>query len=67
MRQPGEATPDPRLALLDVIEIFRPFSAQERVALAEAMRERTLPAGTVVMRQGEAGDSHDATEPSRTT
>lgn len=57
VRQPGEAPPDARMALLDVIEIFRPFSAEERAALALALQERTIPAGTAVVRQGEAGDS----------
>lgn len=57
VRQPGESPPDARMALLDAIEIFRPFSAEERSALAAALQERIIPPGTALVRQGEAGDS----------
>lgn len=57
IRQQGEAPPDARAGLLDAIEMFRPFSAEERAALAAAMTERTLPPGSALVRQGEAGDS----------
>jgi len=55
-RQGSGDAPD-RAALLERIEIFRPFSAGERVALAAALQERLVPAGAAVVRQGEAGDS----------
>lgn len=53
----GGAGAPPRAALLDRIEIFRPFSPEERASLAAAMQDRTWPAGAAVVRQGEAGDS----------
>ena len=53
----GGAGAPPRAALLDRIEIFRPFSLEERASLAAAMQDRTWPVGAAVVRQGEAGDS----------
>ncbi len=43
--------------LLDAIDLFRPFTGEERAALAETMAERALPAGATVVRQGEEGSS----------
>ncbi|MBR0683022.1 mechanosensitive ion channel [Roseomonas eburnea] len=58
LRRPGAPSPEAgRKALLDALEIFRPFSAEERASLAAALQERTWPAGSAVVRQGEAGDS----------
>nr|WP_246514696.1 mechanosensitive ion channel family protein [Neoroseomonas soli] len=57
LRRPGGAPPDARMVLLDAIEIFRPFSAEERTAIAAALQARTLPPGAALVRQGEAGDS----------
>jgi small-conductance mechanosensitive channel/CRP-like cAMP-binding protein len=46
-----------RAALLAAIDLFRPFTAAERAALAGALAEATLPAGATVVRRGEQGDS----------
>lgn len=57
LRRRGPGTGPCRADLLDRIELFRPFSAEERAGLAKALQERIWPAGAAVVRQGEAGDS----------
>ncbi len=58
VRRPSTApAPDRRAALLAAIDLFRPFTEQERESLATGMVEQVLPRGTAVMRRGEAGDS----------
>jgi small-conductance mechanosensitive channel/CRP-like cAMP-binding protein len=46
-----------RATLLDAIDLFRPFTAAERAALAAAMEQAALPEGSAVVRRGEQGDS----------
>lgn len=55
MRQES-AAPD-RVRLVDNFELFAPFSAEERTALARAARERRFGAGEAVVTQGESGDT----------
>ena len=55
-RAPVPAGPD-MAALLHGLPLFGDFSEGERQELAGAMRPRTLPAGTAVVREGEPGDS----------
>ena len=55
-RAPATAAPD-AAALLGGLPLFHDFSAAERQELAAAMRPRTLPAGTAVVREGEPGES----------
>lgn len=43
--------------LLAHVDLFRPFTAAERQALAEAMETRTVARGGVVVREGEPGES----------
>lgn len=43
--------------LLDAIDLFRPFTGEERAALADAMAERSLASGATIVRQGEEGSS----------
>jgi small-conductance mechanosensitive channel/CRP-like cAMP-binding protein len=58
LRRPApEAAEARRAALLGSIDIFRPFSAEERAALAARMTERLVPPGTAVVRQGDPGES----------
>jgi small-conductance mechanosensitive channel len=45
-----------REALLAQVELFRGFDPAERAALAAKMRARDVPAGEVVVRQGDLGD-----------
>ncbi|MDI3309024.1 MAG: mechanosensitive ion channel family protein [Acetobacteraceae bacterium] len=46
-----------REALLRRIELFRGFPAEERAELEQAMRERLVRRGTIIVRQGEPGAS----------
>lgn len=46
-----------RHSLLRQLELFDAFDDEEVGALAQAMRELYLPAGTAAVRQGEAGES----------
>jgi small-conductance mechanosensitive channel/CRP-like cAMP-binding protein len=48
--------PSPAL-LLGSIDLFRPFTAEEREALAASMAEVPLAPGQVLMRRGDPGDS----------
>jgi small-conductance mechanosensitive channel/CRP-like cAMP-binding protein len=50
------APPSPAL-LLGSIDLFRPFTQEEREGLAAAMAPVTLAPGEAVMRRGEQGDS----------
>lgn len=43
--------------LFDALDLFRPFTAEEREALAATMTQRLLPPGDVVMRRGEQGET----------
>lgn len=51
---PAAASP---AMLLGSIDLFRPFTAEEREGLATAMDEVVLAPGAAVMRRGEQGDS----------
>jgi hypothetical protein len=53
---PAAARPR-RQALLRRIELFRAFTAEERAELEQLMRERVLPRGASIVREGEAGRS----------
>ncbi|KAA0579714.1 mechanosensitive ion channel [Azospirillum sp. B21] len=56
--QPVQADTDMlRHNLLRQLQLFDAFDDEELGALAEAMREVHLPAGTAAVRQGEAGES----------
>ena len=46
-----------RRALLDATDLFRPFTAEERGMLAEAMQPAVVAEGAAVVRRGQAGDS----------
>jgi CRP-like cAMP-binding protein/small-conductance mechanosensitive channel len=46
-----------RIALLRQIDLFRSFSEEEQAELAKHMEERAMVKGTVIVRQGDAGDS----------
>lgn len=46
-----------RATLLDAIDLFRPFTTEERAALAAAMLPRMVAPGTAIMRLGEQGSS----------
>uniref|UniRef100_UPI0018DFEF69 cyclic nucleotide-binding domain-containing protein n=1 Tax=Roseomonas rosulenta TaxID=2748667 RepID=UPI0018DFEF69 len=58
---PGRAWQPPAPAspalLLGSIDLFRPFTPEEREGLATAMAELVLAPGEAVMRRGEQGDS----------
>lgn len=54
---PPAAEDGARRALLDATDLFRPFNAGERAALAAAMQEVTVAEGEAVVRRGQAGDS----------
>lgn len=57
-RQPAQPGTDMlRHSLLRQLELFDAFDDEEIGALAQAMRELHLPAGTAAVRQGEAGES----------
>ena len=55
-RAPAAARPR-RQALLRRIELFRAFTTEERAELEQLMRERVLPRGASIVREGEAGRS----------
>ncbi|MBD0274741.1 MAG: mechanosensitive ion channel family protein [Acetobacteraceae bacterium] len=55
-RAPAAARPR-RQALLRQIGLFRGFTAEERAELEQRMRERFVPRGASIVRQGEAGQS----------
>jgi len=57
VQRAGQGTPDPHRALVECLDLLRPFTAAERAALAAAMVPRDLRAGEVVVRQGEEGQS----------
>ena len=46
-----------RSTLLDAIDLFHPFTAEERATLAGAMRPRVVAPGTAIVRRGEEGSS----------
>jgi small-conductance mechanosensitive channel/CRP-like cAMP-binding protein len=57
---PGGSVPlpwrSPREAVLAQVDLFAPFDAPERAELAAKMRVRTVPAGQIIVRQGDTGD-----------
>lgn len=56
-RAPTRAPRRRREHLLEHVDLFRPFTADERLALADAMVESLFARGDVIMREGEAGQS----------
>lgn len=56
-RTAAPGTAEPHRALVESLDLLRPFTAPERAALAAAMAPRDLRAGEVVVRQGEEGHS----------
>jgi small-conductance mechanosensitive channel/CRP-like cAMP-binding protein len=57
VRRPAPTPRPRRAALLRGIDLFSGFSAEERAELEQLMRERVVPKGASVVRQGEAGRS----------
>ncbi|WP_137126250.1 cyclic nucleotide-binding domain-containing protein [Roseomonas sp. HF4] len=56
-RAAAERASEPHRALVESLDLLRPFTAPERAALAAAMAPRDLRAGEVVVRQGDEGQS----------
>lgn len=56
-RAPVRAPRRRREHLLEHVDLFRPFTADERLALADAMVETLFAKGEVIMREGEPGQS----------
>ncbi len=53
----ARAAPAGPAMLFDTLDLFHPFTAEERESLAAAMTERLLQPGAAVMRRGEAGET----------
>jgi CRP-like cAMP-binding protein len=51
----GSAKIDKHILFLRKVELLSPLAEYERAKLAEALEEKVMPAGTVIVRQGEVG------------
>ena len=56
-RAPARAPRRRREHLLEHVDLFRPFTPEERLALADAMVETLFAKGEFIVREGEAGQS----------